>query len=196
MNWLIQSFRRGGASRHALVCYLRENGPIAYALDIFGRDPRERAGGMLATDLAWYWKTLGPGSAAREWTRLTAWSMAALLADMNAKSEGGTPPILLVGIEALDGPAEITDGDVVKWMKGFSVGADRPLHAVVSRPARSGDRLDLLDFLFVAQHPIESVRELLQAWDIDRDKAERRAYPHLQAHSLEDLTRSIQSGSR
>jgi len=188
VNWLTQSFRRAGTSRHSLVCYLRENGPIAYALDIFGRDPRERAGGMLATDLAWYWNTLGPRSAAREWTHLTAWSMAALLADMNAERDGAAAPLLLVGIDAQDAPAEITDADVVKWMKAFSVGADRPLHAVVSRRAPGGD---LLDLLFVAQHPIESVRALLQAWGIDRDKAERRAYPRLQNHTLEEVARSL-----
>jgi hypothetical protein len=194
VHWLIQSFRRGGAPRHGLVCYLRENGPIAYSLDIFGRDPRERAGGMLATDLAWYWKTLGktlgPESAAREWTCLTAWSLAAFLADMDAKQDGGAPALLIVAIDGHDAPAEIADADAVRWMKGFSVGSERPLHAVVSRSA-SGSGLP--DLLFVAQHPIEPVRALLQAWGIDRDKAERRAYPRLQHHTLEDITRSLTS---
>jgi len=192
VHWLIQSFRRGGAPRHGLVCYLRENGPIAYSLDIFGRDTRERAGGMLATDLAWHWKTLGkalePEDAARDWTRLPAWSMAAFLADMDAKQDGIALPLLMVAIDGDDAPAEVADADVVTWMKGFSVGAERPLHAVVSRAA-PGD--GLLDLLFVAQHPIEPIRTLMQAWGIDRDKAERRAYPRLQQHTLEDITRSL-----
>jgi hypothetical protein len=185
VNWLISRWRRGGASRARLVCYLRENGPIAYALDVFGHDPRERAGAMLAADLAWYWKALGRGGAARDWTRLTAWSLAALLADMNGGQEGVTPPLVLIGIDALDAPTQIGDAEIAGWMKSFSAGADLPLHAVVSRPAPGGD------LLFVAQHPPESVRTLLQAWGIDRDKAERRAYPHLQNHALEEIIRSL-----
>jgi hypothetical protein len=43
------------------------------------------------------------------------------------------------------------------------------------------------DLVFVAQQPIETVRELLQAWGIDRGKAERRAYARLRGRALEDL---------
>ena len=47
------------------------------------------------------------------------------------------------------------------------------------------------DLLFVAQQPPESVRTLLQAWGIDRDRAERRSYARLHGTALEDLIRSL-----
>ena len=45
--------------------------------------------------------------------------------------------------------------------------------------------------LFVAQQPPESIRTMLQAWGIDRDKAERRSYARLHGTALEDLIRSL-----
>jgi hypothetical protein len=56
---------------------------------------------------------------------------------------------------------------------------------VVSRPAPGGD------LLFVAQQPPESIRNMLQAWGINRDKAERRSYARLHGTSLEDIIRSL-----
>ena len=33
MDWFFRRFRGGNRARAALVCYLRENGPIAYGTD-------------------------------------------------------------------------------------------------------------------------------------------------------------------
>jgi hypothetical protein len=191
VDWLFGRFRRSGGHA-ALVCYLRENGPIAYAADVFDRDARERASAMLATDLAWYWKTVGKRGVAREWTRLTTWSLAALLADMNVALDAGVEPrLVLVAIDGDDAPTGVSDTLVAGWMRAFNSGADHPLHVVVTRPGL-GQRGDLL---FVAQQPPESVRRLLQSWGIDRDTAQRRAYAKLQAHSLESVARSLRRPS-
>lgn len=187
MDWFFRRFRGGNRARSPLVCYLRENGPIAYSTDIFGADPRERADAMFETDLTWFWKAAGPDPIARDWTHLTRWSLAALLADINAQHDGVKPHILIVGIDDTlrDSPDDMTDARAGGWIRGFSGGADGPLHAVVSRPAPDGD------LFFVAQQPPESVRTLLQAWGISRDKAARKAYPRLQANSLEDLIKRL-----
>jgi len=55
VDWFLSRFRRRNSGRATLVCYLRENGPIAYGTDVFGTDPRERVDAMLSTDLTWYW---------------------------------------------------------------------------------------------------------------------------------------------
>jgi hypothetical protein len=187
VDWFFRRFRGGNRARTTLVCYLRENGPIAYATDIFGADPRERADAMFSTDLTWYWKAAGPDPVARDWTNLTRWSLAALLADLDAQHEGVKPHILIIGMDdsVRDSPEEMTDARVAGWVRGFSSGADAPLHAVVTRPAPGGD------LFFVAQQPPESVRGLLQAWGISRDKAERKAYPRLHGNALEDLVQRL-----
>lgn len=187
MDWILGRFRRGNGARATLVCYLRENGPIAYAADIFGAAPRERADAMLSTDLAWYWKSSGDESIARDWTHLTRWSLAALLEDLAARYQGSPPAILIVGVDdtASETPGEITDAGVAAWIRAFGAAAAGPLHAVVSRPGSAGD------VLFVAQQPPESVRALLQSWGIGREKAERRAYPRLAPNTLEDLVRTL-----
>ena len=183
MDWFFRAFRGGNGRRAPLVCYLRENGPIAYSTDIFGGDPRERADAMFSTDLTWFWKAAGPDPIARDWTHLTRWSLAALLADINAPHDGVKPHILIVAVDDTlgDAPDDMTDARVGGWIRGFSGGADGPLHAVVSRPAPDGD------LFFVAQQPPESLRTLLQAWGISRDKAERKAYARLHGNALEDL---------
>jgi hypothetical protein len=185
-------FRRLVGSRHGprapLVCYLRENGPIAYGTDVFGADPRERVEAMLAsTELTWYWKTVGPDVLARDWTHLTRWSLAALLQDLTAQHDGVRPHVFVVGVDdtAQDGPEEVTDKRVAAWMRAFGTAAQRPLHAVVSRPPGGGD------LFFVAQQPPEIVRNLLQAWGIGRDKAQRTAYARLHGRSLEDIAASL-----
>lgn len=188
VDWLFGRFR-GRAARGPLVCYLRENGPIAYACDVFGQDGRDRAGAMLATDLAWYWRTMVRDAEARDWTRLTAWSLAALLTDLGARHNGVEARLLLVALDGRDPPPALGDADVSRWLRGFSGGAERPLHAAVSRPAPGGD------LMFVAQQPPESIRVLLHAWGIDRDKAERRAYARLESHSLESLARQVAGGA-
>jgi hypothetical protein len=183
VRWFLDRFKGGNRSRAPLVCYLRENGPIAYGAELFGQDPRERADAMFATGLAWFWKAAGPAAIARDWTSLTRWSLAALLADLAIEQGGARPDILVIGIDedGHDSPEEMTDRRVAGWMRGFAAAADGPLHAVVSRPGAAGE------LLFVAQQPPESIRTLLQAWGIDRDKAERRSYARLHGKGLEDL---------
>jgi hypothetical protein len=185
VEWLLGRFRTRQKTRTSLVCYLRENGPIAYGTDVFGTDPRDRADAMLSTDLTWFWRTSGPEKAARDWTRLTRWSLAALLADLVAERDGLKPHILIIAVDGEDTPEDVTDPRVMEWMRGFGGAAPAPLHAVVSRPAPGGD------LLFVAQQPPESIRNLLQAWGIDRDKAERRSYARLHGTALEDVIRAL-----
>jgi hypothetical protein len=187
VDWFLARFVRGRKARAPLVCYLRENGPIAYAADIFGADPRERADAMFAAELTWYWKTTRPGSIAREWTSLTRWSLAALLADLAVRDTGVEPRLLVIGVgdAGRDSRDEVTDARVAEWMRGFAAAADSPAHAVVVHGAPGGT------LLFVAQQPPESVRALLQAWGISRDTAERKAYARLHGQSLEDLIRTL-----
>src|SRR5437899_8400759 len=118
MGWLSR-FRRRNARRASLVCYLRENGPIAYASDLFGGDRRERAEAMLSTPLAWYWKTSTAEHFVRDWTLLTRWSLAALLADLAAEHDGLKPHIVAIGIDPQDTPDDVTDGRAAAWMRGF-----------------------------------------------------------------------------
>ncbi len=167
------------------MCYLRENGPIAYESDVLGRDPRERAGALLATDLAWYWRTMGTVGGVREWTRLTAWSLAALLADVSHAYGVVPPPLVLIGLDGGDAPSEVEDGRATQWMRRFDGGADRPLHAVIARHAPDPE------LLFVAQHPPDGVVQLLQAWGIDRDRADRQAYARLRDRSLTALAQRL-----
>jgi hypothetical protein len=183
VDWLAR-WRGKARDRSALVCYLRENGPIAYATSLFARDPRERAEAMIATGLTWYWKTSAAGSIARDWTELSRWSLAALLADL-ASEGGGRPQVIAVAVDPRESAEEISDARVAGWMRGFSAAAPAPLHAVVSHPGPDGD------LVFVAQQPPESIRALLHGWGIDRDKASRRAYARLHGSALEDVTRSL-----
>jgi hypothetical protein len=185
VDWLLKHLRRGRGDRAALVCYLRENGPIAYGIDLFARGPRERAEAMLATGLAWYWKTVGPTVLARDWTELSRWSLAALLADLASERDGVKPHVLAIAVEPQDSAEEMTDARVAAWIRGFSGAAPGPLHVVVSHPAPGGD------LVFVAQQPPEPIRALLHEWGIDRDKAVRRAYARLHGTALEDLLRSL-----
>jgi len=185
VNWFLDRFRRRNSGRAALVCYLRENGPIAYGTDVFATDPRERADAMFSTDLTWYWKTSGPDTLARDWTHLSRWSLAALLEDLAAQQDGIRPHVVVIGVEGEDSPENVTDTRVAGWMRGFGAAAPAPLHAVVSRPGPAGD------LLFVAQQPPESIRTMLQAWGIDRDRAQRRSYARLNGTALEDLIKTF-----
>jgi ribosomal protein L12E/L44/L45/RPP1/RPP2 len=185
VDWFLDRFRTRQKARATLVCYLRENGPIAYGIDVFGSESRERADAMLSIDLTWYWKTTGPDAVARDWTHLTRWSLAALLEDLAAEHDGLKPHVLVVAVEGQDSPEDISDARVAASMRAFGTASSGPLHAVVSRPGPGGD------LLFVAQQPPESIRNLLQAWGIDRDKAERRAYARLHGSALEDLIKSL-----
>ena len=190
MDWVRRLLAPRRHARAPLVCYLRENGPIAYGTDVFGEDPRERVEAMLAsTELTWYWKTIGPDTIARDWTHLTRWSLAAVLQDLTTHHDGVRPHVFVVGVDdsAHDGPEEVTDARVAAWMRGFANAAAGPLHAVVSRPPAGGD------LFFVAQQPPEIVRNLLHAWGIGRDKARRTAYARLHGRALEDIAKSLRS---
>jgi hypothetical protein len=184
MDWFRRAFRRSGAGQTALVCYLRENGPIAYALTLFDPDPRSRVDAMLESGLAWYWRRAqvnADRSAPQEWTQLTRWSMAALLSDLGVAETAGVD-VTLVGIDGTDAPPDLSDDRVAPWVREFASDSPGPLHVVVRRRP---------DFVFVAQQPPEAVRDLLYAWDIDRAKAERRAYARLGAESLEHWLKSL-----
>jgi len=185
VNWFLRRFRRRNSGRAVLVCYLRENGPIAYGTDVFDAESRERVEAMLATDLTWYWKISSPDPLKRDWTNLTRWSLAAFLADLGAEQAGLKPHVLVIGVEGEDSPEDVTDLRVAGWLKGFGAAATGPLHAVVSRPGPTGD------LLFVAQQPPESIRNMLQAWSIDRDRADRKSYARLHGTSLEDVIRAL-----
>jgi hypothetical protein len=186
MDWLLSRWRGRNGARQALVCYLRENGPIAYGADLLARDARDRADAMLSTDLTWFWKTAGQ-AVARDWTHLTRWSLAALLEDLAAEQDGVKPHIVIVAVDDSgdDAPEDVSDARVAGWMRGFGAADAGPLHVVVTRPAPGGD------LLFVAQQPPESVRGLLHAWGINRDKAQRKSYARLHGTALEDLVRSL-----
>jgi hypothetical protein len=189
VDWLLRHLRPRRRDRAPLVCYLRENGPIAYGTEIFAHDPRERAEAMLATGLAWYWKTSGARAIARDWTELSRWSLAALLADLGAEQDGVKPHVLAIAIDPQDSADEMTDARVAAWMRGFGGAAPAPLHAVVTHPVPGGD------LVFVAQQPPEPIRVLLHGWGIDRDKAARRAYARLDGTALEDVIRSLRASA-
>src|SRR5437764_1963028 len=91
----------------------------------------------------------------RAWTELSRWSLAALLADLAAVTDGVKPHVLAVAVDPQDSADETTDARIGAWMRAFGGAAAGPLHAVVNHPAPGGD------LLFVAQQPPESIRTLL-----------------------------------
>jgi hypothetical protein len=154
-----------------LICYLRENGPIAYELDLFGSAPRDRADAMMSSELSWAWK-----GGERGWTHLTRISLSAFLADLPAGA-------VLVATDA-ELPIDVTDGGVAEWIRRFARLQTVPLAAVVSvTPARQ--------LLFVQQHASEPVNRLLDEWGIDKGSAERKAYARLGPASLESLAERL-----
>jgi hypothetical protein len=186
MDWLLRAFRRTASARAPVMCYLRENGPIAYSLSLFDPDPRSRVAAMLDSGLAWYWRRSGEAgdrSGPQDWTQLTRWSMPALLADL-AVPDLSDVDVTVVGIESADAPTDLSDDRVAPWVREFASDTPGPLHIVVRRPP---------DFVFVAQQPPEAVRDLLYAWGIDRGRAERRAYARLETRSLEHWLKSLTS---
>jgi hypothetical protein len=202
MDWLLRAFRRTGSARAPIVCYLRENGPIAYALTLFDPDPRARVDAMLDSGLAWYWRKAAQEdrSGAQEWTQLTRWAMAALLADLAATSESrvlspesdvrdreSEIDVTIVGIDGADAPTELSDRRVAPWVRDFASDIASPLHIVVRRPP---------DLVFVAQQPPAAVRDLLYAWGVDRAQTERRAYAKLETRSLEHWLKSLRGAMR
>jgi hypothetical protein len=179
VRWLFDQLR-GGRRRHtAVACYLRENGPIAYELSLFAENPRERVDAMFETGLSWYWSTDrgATGSEPPEWIELTRWSIAALLSDL-ATADGAW--ILIVGVERQDVRTDLARS-IAGWSRRFATDDRSPLHALIHHAPGHPEHV------FVAQQPPENVRGLLQAWGIDRARADRRAYPRLRDQSLESL---------
>ena len=182
MDWLLHRLRR--RPRRVLpTCYLRENGPIAYALPLFGADPRPSVEAMLETGFAWFWQA-GGSSAAGEWTSLSRWSLAAMLADL---APGGPEhhELWVVGFDAADTPASLTNRDVAAALRMFLAEEPGALQAVLHHvPPDTG-------FAFVAQQTSAPMVALLQAWDVDPTKAVRKAYARLPATSLEHWMASL-----
>jgi hypothetical protein len=169
VSFFRQLFGSGRFRRPAGVdCYLRENGPIAYELDLFEGSPRDRAEAMISSDLSWAWK-----SGTRDWTHLTRISLSAFLADVAAGA-------LLVGVER-DLPTEVTDVAVKEWIRQFSRTEPTALAAVISVASTQ-------QLLFVQQHASDAVNALLDDWGLDKGAASRKAYPRLGPASLEALS--------
>lgn len=153
------------------TCYLRENGPIAYELDLFGASPRERADAMMAGELSWAWK-----SSTREWTHLTRISLSAFLGDLPSG-------ILLVATGA-DLPTEVSDTAVADWIRRFVRLQEVPLAAVIhAAPDRQ--------LLFVQQHATDPVNRLLDDWGLDKGAAARKSYARLGSASLESIAEKL-----
>lgn len=165
MGWILQ--RLLGRRTTPVACYLRENGPIAYELDLFTASARERAEVMLSVPLSWAWK-----SGTREWTHLSRISLSAFLADL-------PNGVLLVASEE-ELPTGTTDAEVADWMRRFSRLQPGPLAAIVST---AGGR----QLLFVQQHATDAVNELLAEWGIDKRAAVRKSYARLGTASLETI---------
>jgi hypothetical protein len=161
-------FGGGRARRTAIVCYLRENGPIAYEVDLFRSSPRDRVEVMMDSPLVWAWK-----SGNREWTELTRISLSAFLADVPTG-------VRLFAAEG-DLPIHLTDAVVAEWIHRFARLQPGPLAAFVDV---GGER----QLLFVQQHASETVNELLANWGIDKGSAERKSYARLGPASLESIS--------
>jgi hypothetical protein len=153
-------------ARRAVVCFLRENGPIAYELDLFASAPRERADAMMSSDLTWTWR-----HAARDWTQLTRVSLSAFLSDLAAGD------VLLLGTEG-EPPHDLGNTAVSDWLRRFSRLQPSPVAALIS--VQNGRQL-----LYVQQNTTESVNRLLDAWGLDKGSAERQSYARLGPASLE-----------
>lgn len=164
--------RQGGGPPQRTVCYLRENGPIAYAADLFSTDPRATADTLLASGFQWGWR-----NEARGWTELTRVSLSALLADLASGN------VFIAGVDG-DWPADISDAIARDWILRFCREEDSPL-ALAVRTGPDG-RL-----LFVPQQAGDRINALLDALGIDKASAERKAYARLDAASLEGVARSL-----
>lgn len=169
---LLQRLLKRRRARSAVACYLRENGPIAYELDLFSTDARERADAMMSGEIEWAWK-----GASRDWTELTRISLSAFLADLSSGD------VLLVGSET-DLPVGVSDALVKRWIRSFCRLQPSPLSAAIS--AADGRQL-----LFVQQHASEPVNRLLDAWGLDKGAAERKAYPRLGPGALEGIAERL-----
>ena len=168
MRALLQRFFGPGRTRRApFTCYLRENGPIAYELDLFDAAPRDRADAMMSSELTWAWK-----SGSREWTHLTRISLSAFLSDIKAGA-------VVIAAEG-ELPTDVNDALVKDWIRRFNRVQPVPLAAVISVTGPQ-------HLLFVQQHASDAVNGLLEAWGLDKGAALRKAYPRLGSATLESL---------
>jgi hypothetical protein len=169
---LLKRLWPGARGRGGVICHLRENGPIAYELALFGSEPRERADAMLSSEIAWTWRSDG-----RDWTHLSRVSLSAFLADLSAGR------VLLLGTEG-ETPHDLANATVSDWLQRFCRTQPSPVAAVI---ALGGPR----QLLFVQQHATDAVNQLLDAWGLDKGSAERRSYARLGAESLESLAQRL-----
>jgi hypothetical protein len=152
------------------VCYARENGPIAYSVDLFTASPRDSVEAMLASGLAWHWR-----SDARGWTELTRVSLSAFLADISSQH------LLMTGTE---GDLIVSDDEARAWIRRFARDEPSPLALAISA---AGSR----QLVFVQQQASAPVNALLEAWQIDKESADRQAYARLGPASLEALADAL-----
>lgn len=186
VKWLIDQLKGARGRNPGLVCYLRENGPIAYELALFDANPRERMDAMFETGLAWYWTTANAGarSDSPDWIELTRWSMPALLNDLAGATPGGRT--VIAGVEPLETRPDLAR-DLVVWGRRFATDDRSPLHVLVHHAPGQPEHV------FVAQQPTDTVLTLLHAWGVDRARAHRRAYPRLRDQSLEAIVEGLRS---
>jgi len=166
-----------GGRRTAVVCYLRENGPIAYELALFGADARPRVEAMIDSGISWLWKA-GAG-ATREWTELSRISLSAFLSDASAQGRS----LLLVGLDG-DAPVDVDDRRIAGWLQHFARIQPSPVAALITSQGA-------LDRLFVQQHATDVVNQLLDSWGIDKRETDRRAYARLGPASLESVAKAL-----
>lgn len=159
-------------TRKAVICHLRENGPIAYEFNLFGPDPRERADTMLSSDLWWSWR-----GRSRDWTHLTRVSLSAFLADLAAGQ------VLVLATEG-EPPHDLGDATAREWISRFARLDASPVAAVISVS-------DERPLLFVQQHASDAVNALLDAWGLDKKGAQRSSYARLGNLALEAVAERL-----
>jgi hypothetical protein len=138
---------------------------------MFGEMARVQAETLMDSGFSWVWK-----SATREWTELTRISLSAILGDL----AGGA---LIVGL-AGELPTQVTDEMMKDWMRRFCRAEPVPVTMVFSvTPDRQ--------IVFVQQHASEQVTALLDAFHLDRNAAQRSAYPRLGQASLESIAERL-----
>ena len=175
MNRLLRRllpFALAGRPAASGVCYMRENGPIANAIDRFSSSAREAADAMLETAFCWHWR-----SPARGWTELTRISLSAFLADLQAGE------LLIAGLET-HASEDVSDGAARHWLRRFC--REEPSPLAIAIRADAGRQL-----VFVQQQATDAINGLLDAWKIDKSSADRKAYATLGAASLESLAASL-----
>jgi hypothetical protein len=169
-------FSPTGRPAASVVCYMRENGPIAYAIDRFSSAPRDAAEAMLDTALRWYWR-----SGARGWTELTRVSLSAFLVDLQAAE------LLVAGLEP-DANEDVSDSAARRWLLRYCREEPSPLAIAIHA---SRDR----QLVFVQQQATDAINGLLESWQVDKASTDRKAYATLRSASLESLATTLDAGA-